>query len=164
MPIFAKHVKALSDQDYEKKVDFQWTRALATWLAFLEGSRFDSLVGYHVQERLFQQDREGTLVVIRDACGVRSPNTVLKRGRDLQLFFSWAESNRGQWWPIKELHLLEYVRWTEKKAEVEVDWQESTTWTQIHQVCHGRTVQPRELDDPFDDRLGEQDCFHQSCC
>ena len=117
MPIFAKHVKALSDQDYEKKVDLQWTRALATWLAILEGSRFDSLVGYHVQERLFQQDREGALVVIRDACGVRSPNTVLKRGRDLQLFFSWAESNRGQWWPIKELHLLEYVRWTEKKQK-----------------------------------------------
>ena len=46
MPIFAKHVKALSDQDYEKKVDLQWTRALATWLAILEGSRFDSLVGY----------------------------------------------------------------------------------------------------------------------
>ena len=117
MPIFAKHVKALSDQDYEKKVDLQWTRALATWLAILEGSRFDSLVGYHVQERLSQQDREGALVVIRDACGVRSPNTVLKRGRDLQLFFSWAESNRGQWWPIKELHLLEYVRWTEKKQK-----------------------------------------------
>ena len=117
MPIFAKHVKALSDQDYEKKVDLQWTRALATWLAILEGSRFDSLVGYHVQGRLSQQDREGALVVIRDACGVRSPNTVLKRGRDLQLFFSWAESNRGQWWPIKELHLLEYVRWTEKKQK-----------------------------------------------
>ena len=114
MPIFAKHVKALSDKDYDKQVSLQWTRALATWLAIHEGCGFDSSVGNHVQAKLAQQDRDGALMCIRDACGVRSPNTVLKRGRDLQLFFSWTSKSEGKWWPIKELHLLEYIRWTEK--------------------------------------------------
>ena len=117
MPIFAKHVKALSDKDYDKQVSLQWTRALATWLAIHEGCGFDSSVGNHVQAKLAQQDREGALMCIRDACGVKSPNTVLKRGRDLQLFFTWTSKNEGRWWPLKELHLLEYIRWTEEKQK-----------------------------------------------
>ena len=117
MPIFAKHVKALSDKDYDKQVSLQWTRELATWLAIHEGCGFDSSVGNHVQAKLAQQDREGALMCIRDACGVRSPNTVLKRGRDLQLFFTWTSKSEGSWWPIKELHLLEYIRWTEETGK-----------------------------------------------
>ena len=59
--------------------------------------------------RLSDQDREGVLTYIRDACGVRSPSTVLKRARDLQQFVNWCTSKDKQR-PISEKDLLDFLR------------------------------------------------------
>ena len=73
----------------------------------LETSRFESNVGKYA--KLSDQDREGALTYIRDACGVRSPSTVLKRARDLQQFINWCTSKDKQWWPIAEKDLLDFL-------------------------------------------------------
>ena len=38
IPVFARCVKALSDQDYESGKSLMWTRALACWTGIIEGS------------------------------------------------------------------------------------------------------------------------------
>eukprot|EP00435_Cladocopium_sp_Y103_P066198 s447_g28.t1 len=113
MPVFAKYVKALSDRDYAATQDLAWTKALACWLALLEGSQFDSLVGRYVRDKVNDGDRVGALACIRDACGIRSPNTVLKRGKDLQLYVNWADKHSVQWWPLEEVKLLTYMDYVE---------------------------------------------------
>ena len=56
IPVFARCVQALSDQDYESGKALMWTRALACWTGIIEGSRFESLVGKHVFEFLCADD------------------------------------------------------------------------------------------------------------
>eukprot|EP00435_Cladocopium_sp_Y103_P044719 s1782_g12.t1 len=117
MPVFARYVKALSDRDYAATQDLAWTKALACWLALLEGSQFDSLVGRYVRDKVNDGDRVGALACIRDACGIRSPNTALKRGKDLQLYVNWADKHSVQWWPLEEGKLLMYMDFVEGAAK-----------------------------------------------
>eukprot|EP00438_Fugacium_kawagutii_P013640 Skav213113 [mRNA] locus=scaffold107:30039:32190:+ [translate_table: standard] len=116
-PVYAKCIKSLCYRDYLEAMDVTWTRGLACWLTIIESSQFKSQVGCYVLEKLHYQDREGALVAIRDACGVRSPNTVLKRARDLQQFISWMGDNFKRWWPLTEKDLLEYVAWAEENTK-----------------------------------------------
>ena len=110
VPRYAKHVRALADKTFDEQTKLQWTKALACWLSLLEGSNFESSVGAHVKSFLEEGDRDAALLCIRDACGVRSPNTVLKRGRDLKLLGTWVEKQALiNWWPLQERMLLRYV-------------------------------------------------------
>eukprot|EP00438_Fugacium_kawagutii_P031214 Skav220809 [mRNA] locus=scaffold150:475959:477851:+ [translate_table: standard] len=117
VPVYAKCIKSLCDRDYQEAMDVTWTRGLACWLTIIESSQFKSQVGCYVLEKLHYQDREGALVAIRDACGVRSPNTVLKRARDLQQFIRWMGDGFKRWWPLTEKDLLEYVAWAEENTK-----------------------------------------------
>ena len=91
VPRYAKHVRALADKTFDERTKLQWTKALVCWLSILEGSNFESSVGVHVKVNLEEGDRDAALLCIRDACGVRSPNTALKRGRDIKLYITWVE-------------------------------------------------------------------------
>eukprot|EP00435_Cladocopium_sp_Y103_P004289 s4507_g1.t1 len=88
--------------------------AQACWLGILEGCGFNGLVGNYVGQSLQNLDKERALLHIRDACGVRSPKTVLKRGRDLLLYVRWAERREIEWWPLREVTLLDYLTEVEK--------------------------------------------------
>eukprot|EP00435_Cladocopium_sp_Y103_P033131 s4531_g8.t1 len=50
--------------------------------------------------------REPTFVPL---VGVRSPSTVLKRARDLQLYVNWCVKVGRKWWPLREIDLLDYL-------------------------------------------------------
>ena len=107
--MFAKHVKTLCDTDYRQALDLKWARALACWLTILESSGFESNAGAYVLGKLSDQDREGFLTSVRDACGVRSPSTVLKRARDLQQFINWCINVHRPWWPLAEKNFLDFL-------------------------------------------------------
>ena len=117
MPLYSKHIKALTDRDYDASIALTWTRALATWLAIIQSSSYQSSVGRHVEHLLEQKDRESALQCIRDACGVRSPKTALKRAQDLQSFIRYR-GHEG-WWPLDETDLINYLEWLVSEAEEE---------------------------------------------
>ena len=104
-PVFAKHVRALSEKDWKENMDAKWESALAIWLASLEGSCFESNVGKHVKERFEKGDKCAGMLCVRDACGVKSLSTVLKPGRDLGLFVTWATERGRQRWPMSKQRL-----------------------------------------------------------
>eukprot|EP00435_Cladocopium_sp_Y103_P053343 s286_g17.t1 len=114
LPVFAKHVKALEDREFMEQMSLECMKAQACWLGILEGCGFDVLVGNYVGQSLQNLDKERALLHIRDACGVRSPKTVLKRGRDLLLYVRWAERREIEWWPLQEVTLLDYLTEVEK--------------------------------------------------
>eukprot|EP00435_Cladocopium_sp_Y103_P048021 s528_g14.t1 len=95
--MFAKHVRALCNTEYRQAMDLKWTRALASWMIILESSNFESLVGSYVLEKLTDGNRDEGLTYIRDACDVRSPNTVLRSG------------NERAWWPLHKRSLLDFL-------------------------------------------------------
>ena len=82
---------------------------MAMWMGLHRGSQLQSAVGEHVYDCLCRDDHAGGLECIRDACGTKSPKTVLKRGRDLKRFAEWCSKRQFSWWPIREKDLLSYV-------------------------------------------------------
>ena len=113
IPVFARCVQALSDHDYESSRSLMWTKALACWTGIIEGSRFESSVGKHVYEFLCNDDRKGATDIIRDACGIRSPKTALKRAQDLMQLIRFCERENSNWWPLTERTVLRYIGWNE---------------------------------------------------
>ena len=113
LPVYSKHIKALTDRDYDAATALLWTRALSRWLAIIQSSSYESAVGKHVDALLDKKDRDSAMQCIRDACGVRSPRTVLKRAQDLESFIRY----RGEdgWWPLDETDLINYLEWCQKK-------------------------------------------------
>ena len=113
LPVYSKHIKALTDRDYDAATALLWTRALSRWLAIIQSSSYESSVGKHVDALLEKKDRDSAMQCIRDACGVRSPRTVLKRAQDLESFIRY----RGEdgWWPLDETDLINYLEWCQKK-------------------------------------------------
>lgn len=118
MPIYSKHIKALTDRDYDASIALTWTRALATWLTIIQSSSYQSSVGRHVEQLLEQKDRESALQCIRDACGVRSPKTALKRAQDLQSFIRYR--GKEGWWPLGETDLINYLEWCQKQKKSKI--------------------------------------------
>lgn len=118
MPVYSKHIKALTDRDYDASIALTWTRALATWLAIIQSSSYQSSVGRHVEHLLEQKDRESALQCIRDACGVRSPKTALKRAQDLQSFIRYR-GHEG-WWPLDETDLINYLEWCQRQKKSKI--------------------------------------------
>lgn len=117
IPVFARCVQALSDQDFESSRALMWTRALACWTGIIEGSKFESLVGKHVYEYLCNDDRKGATDIIRDACGIRSPKTALKRAQDIMMMIKYCEGEGLSWWPLTERIVLKYVGGSERKSK-----------------------------------------------
>ena len=118
MPLYSKHIKALTDRDFDASIALTWTRALATWLAIIQSSSYQSSVGRHVEQLLEQKDRESALQCIRDACGVRSPKTALKRAQDLQSFIRYR--GKEGWWPLDETDLINYLEWCQKQKKSKI--------------------------------------------
>ena len=113
VPVYARCVKALTDRDYDASQTLKWNKALAVWSGILEGSKLESAVGEHVHYCLCNNDRTGAIAAIRDACGIRSPRTVLQRGRDLKKYIQWNMMFDQQWWPLDEKAVAEYLNWAE---------------------------------------------------
>lgn len=67
MPVYAKHVRALTDRDYEATTNLEWTKGLVLWLAIIEGSMCESSVGRHVEEHLKNRSRDGALQTFNHA-------------------------------------------------------------------------------------------------
>lgn len=96
MPVYSKHIKALTDRDYEAAATLAWTRALSRWLAIIQSSSYESAVGKHVELLLEKKDRESAL-------------------QDLQSFIRYLGDDG--WWPLDEVDLLNYLGHCEKKEK-----------------------------------------------
>ena len=109
VPLYVHSVLSVDEKSYSELRELDWTKALAIWMGLHRGSQLQSAVGEHVYDCLCRDDHKGGLECLRDACGIKSPKTVLKRGRDLKRFAEWCGSRRVPWWPFKEKDVLAYI-------------------------------------------------------
>ncbi len=74
-------------------------------------------MGEYIHYCLCNNDRSGPVAGIRDACGIRSPRTVLQRGTDIQEYIRWTLTFERQWWPLDEKVVAEYLNWSEANVK-----------------------------------------------
>ena len=108
-PVYARCIGALTDKDYLAMRGLVWHRALVLWLGIIQSCNFESQVGKHAEFHLSGSDMQAALEIIRDASGLKSPKTVLKRGQDLKRFVCFVQESRGAWWPVREQDMLQYM-------------------------------------------------------
>mgnify|MGYP001827075038 FL=1 len=109
VPLYVHSVLSIEERNYKELRELDWTKALAIWMGLHRGSQLQSAVGEHVYDYLCRDDMAGGTECLRDACGVKSPKTVLKRGRDLKRFAEWCAQKQLPWCPIREKDVLGYV-------------------------------------------------------
>ena len=102
VPLYVHAVLAVDEKSYTELRELDWTKALAIWMGLHRGSNLQSAVGEHVYDCLCNDDQTGGIECLRDACGTKSPKTVLKRGRDLKRYAEWCGQKQLTWWPIRE--------------------------------------------------------------
>lgn len=105
--IFPSVVKNKSDVDHLESMSQLWKTALRKWHVVFSCTRFSGFVGtkimYEVANGL---DPSGT---IRDVLGTKSPKTACKRASTMLSFFSWAEKQKLNVWPISSDVVSAYI-------------------------------------------------------
>jgi hypothetical protein len=109
VPLYVHAVLAIDEKRYAEQRELDWTKSLAIWMGLHRGCNLRTAVGEHVYDYLYSDDQNGGIECLRDACGVKSPKTVLKRGRDLKRYAEWCDRKHLSWWPLSEKDLLAYI-------------------------------------------------------
>ena len=94
--IFSGVMKARTDDDAMEELHRLWIVALNKWLLVLQLTNYSGLVGEVVKETTIERDRQ---MAVRDALGLRSPRTAIKRANSVLRWLRWSASLGYQTWP-----------------------------------------------------------------
>ena len=109
MPIYSFAVKVLPDRDFFIEESMLWDKALQKWLQVFEVLGFPGTLGAAL---LYEHTREETGAqseILRDALGIKSPRTAIKRAQTLQRYFAWLQQQTSDWDPWERSCCLRYM-------------------------------------------------------
>ena len=149
VPLYVHAVLSIDEKSYSEQRELDWTRALAIWMGLHRGSNLQSAVGEHVYECLCNDDQNGGIECLRDACGVKSPKTVLKRGRDLKKFAEWCGKQHLAWWPMREKDLLAYISDSAKNDKAKLRGRDLLSAIRFFRYVFGAQIEIEQLISPL---------------
>ena len=107
-------VQALRDEDAMQQLDRLWVVATAKWYSIFEQVGYPGSLGVALLN--CGADDAACIEVIRDALGIRSPRTAIKRASTFSRFLSWMKARNeevqrlkvaGEYRPARDLLLCE---------------------------------------------------------
>jgi hypothetical protein len=109
MPFYSFAVKVLPDRDFFMEDALLWNKAIQKWLQVFDILGFTGNLG-----RILLAEQAGAATgsqsdVLRDALGIKSPRTAIKRAQTLLRYFTWLQSSSTDWDPWNRLHCLDYL-------------------------------------------------------
>ena len=109
MPFYSFAVKVRPDKDIFAQLEVLWTRAIDKWLQVFEVLGFPGELGAALENELHFADPAEHGLVLRDALGVKSPRTAIKRGLALLQYFKWLQDTCAVWDPWNRVQCLAYL-------------------------------------------------------
>eukprot|EP00434_Breviolum_minutum_P016188 symbB.v1.2.014264.t1/scaffold1033.1/size247163/2 len=109
LPVHACAIKVLPDRDFFQELEILWEHAIDKWLTVFEILGYPGLLG---ELLLFESQRpEGgrTRPIIRDAMGIKSPRTAIKRSLAVLKYFKWLQANKDVWDPWSPSSCIDYM-------------------------------------------------------
>ena len=109
MPLYSFAIKVVPDRDMFLEEAALWEKAIHKWLQVFDILGFPGMLGHALLSEQVDAARGSQSVVLRDALGVKTPRTALKRAQTLLRYFSWLQSNGQDWDPWNRLMCLQYM-------------------------------------------------------
>ena len=109
MPFYSFAVKVKPDRDMFAERDALWDRAIGKWQQVFEILSFPGALGEALEFESLYSDPDSQGVVLRDALGIKSPRTAIKRAQTMLQFFKWMRSSFSDWDPWNRARCLQYL-------------------------------------------------------
>ena len=117
LPCYSFAVKVKPDLDLQELSNKLWISALEKWHQVFEVLNFPGILGSALEYECLYADVGDHGVVLRDALGIKSPRTAIKRAQTLLKYFSWLHGAFSDWDPWNRSRCLLYLSFTgETKA------------------------------------------------
>ncbi len=108
-PLYSRAIKVKPDRNFAAELDWQWLKALGKWLQVFEMCGFSGVLGDALSGQMFAADDTAASMILRDALGIKSPRTSLKRAQTLIRYLQWLQQNFEEWKPWSGEHCLQYI-------------------------------------------------------
>ena len=109
LPFYSFAIRVKPDKDLFAEQEVLWTRALDKWAQVFEVLGFPGQLGEALDTELHFADPSEQGTVLRDALGVKSPRTALKRAQTLLQYFKWLQRSYVDWNPWDGSRCLTYL-------------------------------------------------------
>ena len=109
MPCYSFAIKVRPDRDMFAERDALWERAINKWQQVFEVLSFPGALGEALEFECLYGDADVHGVVLRDALGIKSPRTAIKRAQTMLQFFRWMQSSFSDWDPWNRTRCLQYL-------------------------------------------------------
>ena len=109
LPVYACAVKVMPDRDFFQELEILWEHAIDKWLRVFEILGYPGLLGELLSIELQQPEGGRTRPMIRDAMGIKSPRTAIKRALTILKYFKWLQSNKEVWDPWVPSSCIDYM-------------------------------------------------------
>ena len=116
LPFYSFAIKVKPDKDMFAEQEVLWARAIGKWLQVFEVLGFPGQLGAALENELHFADPTEHGLVLRDALGVKSPQTAVKRAQTLLQYFRWLHGTCTDCEPWERSHCLEYLRSTDVRT------------------------------------------------
>ena len=116
LPFYSFAIRVKPDKDLFAELEAVWAKAIHKWSQVFEVLGFPGQLGDAVDAELHFSAAEDQGTVLRDALGVKSPRTALKRAQTLLQYFRWVQSQFTDWDPWSRARCLSYLSKTDEQV------------------------------------------------
>eukprot|EP00435_Cladocopium_sp_Y103_P027056 s3870_g6.t1 len=109
LPFYSFAIRVKPDKDIFAEQEVLWTRAIDKWLQVFEVLGFPGQLGAALDIELHFADIADQGTVLRDALGVKSPRTAMKRAQTMLQYFNWLHISYVDWDPWDRSRCLAYL-------------------------------------------------------
>ena len=115
LPFYSFAIKIKPDKDLFAAQEVLWTKAIDKWIQVFEVLGFPWQMGEALDSELHFEEAAEQGMVLRDALGVKSPRTAVKRAQTLLQFLRWLHDNCSSWEPWSRANCLAYLSSTDDR-------------------------------------------------
>ena len=116
LPFYSFAIRVKPDKDLFAELEAIWAKAILKWSQVFEVLGFPGQLGDAVDAELHFSATEDQGTVLRDALGVKSPRTALKRAQTLLQYLRWVQSQFTDWDPWSRARCLGYLSKTDEQV------------------------------------------------
>ena len=109
LPFYSFAVKVLPDRDVFAEDTVLWDKALQKWLQVFEVLGFPGTLGFSLLADQAHGAAGAQSDALRDALGIKSPRTAIKRAQTLLRYFAWIQTQSAEWEPWDRSWCLKYL-------------------------------------------------------
>ena len=109
LPFYSFAIRVVPDRDMFAEDALLWEKAIQKWIQVFEILGFPGMLGHALLSEQVDESSSTQSEVLRDALGVKSPRTAIKRAQTLRRYFCWLQSTFTDWDPWNRSMCLQYL-------------------------------------------------------